>query len=496
MTNAGTQDSDVVVIGGGPAGSTVARLLVTLGHRVVLLARPPAKQSLAESIPPSCIKLFDRIGARKALDAPEFIRSTGNTVWWGGGLARVERFAAGSLGYQVPRAAFDRVMLAEAVAAGVRVHRATVVDVAPGSDDRTRSVHFEADEGRRVVDASWVLDCTGRTGLLARRGWRRAESGGRTLALAAAWERPSGWGLDDETHTLVESYEGGWAWSVPLSTTRRFVTVMVDPTLTGVGGRELLTATYHAELGQTVHLRRLANGAHLVEQPFARDASPYSATRTGEDGLLLVGDAASFVDPLSSFGIKKALASAWLASIVVHTALNDAKMIEPALSLYETRERAMYDALQRRFSMLSREAADVHATDFWHDRAGADDHDTVGEPDVAALRADPEVLAAFAALKGRESIQLRQAAALRRVEKPAVRGNCVVLETQLAAPAFREGVRFIRGVDLVRLSELAADHDQVPDLYAAYNRSASPASLPDFLGALSVMIAKGMLVLA
>lgn len=339
--------------------------------------------------------------------------------------------------------------------------------------------------------------------MLARKAWRRPDPVGRTLALVGIWERPGGWdSLADDTHTLVESYDGGWAWSVPVSTHRRYVTVMVDPMLTPVrhpDGAAGLAAVYRTELTKAARLDDLSRSARrpprLTSAPFARDASSYDATRFGDDGILLVGDAASFVDPLSSYGIKKALSSAWLASVVVHTALSDESMRAAALELYERRERAMSDALRRRFAELSRDAAGPNATDFWRARSGGELADD-GEPDIALLRHDPDVLAAFDAMRQRPSVALRPSAALRRVERPMVRGDRVALEEHLVVPAFRDGVRFLRSVDLGTIVALAPMYDQVPDLYAAYNRAAAPAGLPDFLGALSVLVGKGLLDLA
>src|SRR6185503_12360267 len=103
-------------------------------------------------------------------------------------------------------------------------------------------------------------------------------------------------------------YAGGWAWSVPVSLKRRYFTVMIDPELTRLPGRQQLAAAYASEIGRTDRMSALIRDAKLCDEPWARDASPYTAERFGEMGLLLVGDAASFVDPLSSFGVKKALA--------------------------------------------------------------------------------------------------------------------------------------------------------------------------------------------
>ena len=495
---------DAVVIGGGPAGATAARLLAMWGHRVALLTRPAPRPALAESLPPSCRKLFDRVGVRRAIDAAGFLRSTGNTVRWGADAERVERFADGELGYQVSRDVFDRVLLAEAAAAGATVRqRATVRDVAMGRGAGGGAiVSYDPGSARHRVAARWVLDCTGRAGLLARRGWRRPEPRLRTMAIAGVWERHDRWRLADVSHTLVESYEDGWAWSVPVSPTERHVTVMVDPALTTVAGRARLATTYHEELARTASMRALVEGAKMIGRPFARDASSYFAMRAGENGTLLVGDAASFVDPLSSYGVKKALASAWLASVVAHSCLSNSSLLTPALALYESRERAIYESLRRRLTELSREAAGAYADGFWRDRADAADaadpadREPDGEADLAALRADPDVLGALAELKQRPSIVLRPGRSLDRVRKPVVRGNAIVLEEHLVAPAFQDGVRYLRSVDLVTIVDLARAHDQVPDLFDAYNRAAPPAPLPDFLGALSVLVGKRMLAFA
>jgi len=76
-----SQDVDVAIIGAGPAGSTAASQLASWGHSVALIGRPP-RRSLAESLPPSCTKLFDRLGIRDAIDEAQFIRASGNTVQW------------------------------------------------------------------------------------------------------------------------------------------------------------------------------------------------------------------------------------------------------------------------------------------------------------------------------------------------------------------------------------------------------------------------------
>jgi flavin-dependent dehydrogenase len=358
------------------------------------------------------------------------------------------------------------------------------------------SVRYAVEGEVATVGARWILDCSGRAGVLAKRGLRRFGGGRATVALVGTWRREGGWGLEAESHTLVESYHDGWAWSVPVSPTTRYFTAMIDPRVTETEGAKNVAPIYRAELAKTRHIGPLLHGATTVESPWACSASSYSAATFGGKGFLLVGDAASFIDPLSSFGVKKALASAWLAAVVVHTCLESPRLTGPAVSLFDRREREMHEAYRRLSATFSLEAGRRHAHDFWVARAeGIDELDPgglAGETDVAALRGAPDVVAAFERLRGSERIGLRVSDTLSTTRSATVEGRRVVLEERIVAPGL-DGVRFLRRVDLVSLMNLAPRRSTVPDLYELYCAECAPVILPDFLGALSVLIAKGVL---
>jgi hypothetical protein len=163
--------------------------------------------------------------------------------------------------------------------------------------------------------------------------------------------------------------------------------------------------------------------------------------------------------------------------------------------VFNTRERAMHDALRKAATTLARDAAGSHPTAFWETRSASSASDAQGafEPDVSQLRTDPDLLRAFEELRSRDTIQLQPAPSLQRVGRPTVHGNRVVVEDHLVVPAFPDGVRYVRNIDLLKLSELASSNTRVPDLFDAYNRVAPPAPLPDFLGALSLLVGKGLL---
>lgn len=489
---------DVVVIGGGTAGAAAARLLASWGHLVVLLEREGTRPALAESLPPSCIPLLEAVGVRAAVEGAGFLRCTGNTAWWGGEPMRVEPFAGGRLGFQVVRGRLEEVLGTSASAAGVvRVQPATVLRVEREGEHNVVEVSLA--DGARTIRAPWVLDCSGRAGVVARAHRVPAPEGVRTVALIDVWDKPGGWSLPDESHTLVESAAWGWGWSVPVTRERRFVTMMVDPGTTPLAGDDGLAARY-AQLLSSLHaLRSLSEGAQCTGAPWAYEATPYHSRDVAFPGLLLVGDAASAIDPLSSFGVKKALASAWLAAVVVHTSMVSPEHSAIAAELYREREAAYVRSATHTLSDLSRDAKSGQAIPFWSARAelaGGEMSEAPAEASVERLRHDPDVLAAFEALRQSPSVRFVPGTLGTRVLRPVVRGNVVVPEEHLLLPGESPPVRYLRSVDLIALLDVASRHDDVGAMYAQFARLMGPIPLPDFLGALSVLIGKGIVRLA
>jgi flavin-dependent dehydrogenase len=477
--------SAVRVVGAGPAGSAVATLLARWGHDVVLQAKPlVSAPELGESIPPSTRKLFDVLDVRAGLDAAPFIRSTGNTVWWGSDTPRLESFAAGAHGWQVTSGALAAILRAHAERAGARIEwvRAHSPDAAA--------------EG-----TVFVVDCTGRAGLFARsRGLRVYDSRYRTVAMVGSWRSDGPYDLPDPSHTLIESYDGGWAWSVPRSLNERFVAVMVDPRNSSAlkpgpaetarkpeseaAGLKAGPALYREQLARTRHIARIITRATLTAGPTGWDASMYHATRYVDDNILLVGDAASFLDPLSSAGIQKALASGWLAAVAIHTALKRPAMRQAALDFFGSREAEVYASFRSMTETFFSEAAAAHPHPFWSDRT-----------DESESRPAPQPLeAAFERLRVSSRLQVGRYPGLRIEPRPTVRDTEIVLEPRIVSEDLPAGVRYAFGVDLLAVLELAPAFTSVPDLFAAYNRRHPPVVLPDFLGALATALAHKWLV--
>ncbi len=488
--------TDAIVIGGGPAGSAVARLLASWGHTVTVVTGPQSPLGLAESLPPSIRKLFRILDVSDAVDAAGFCRTTGNTVWWGGSDARVEYFPDGptDLGYQVPRTAFDRMLLGEARSAGAVVHspllarsvdlersgEATVWLGGPGTEPRTLTARF-------------ALDCTGRVGVIARRDLRRKEPGNATLALVSVWTRPDGWEIADPTHTLVETYRDGWAWSVPVSATERYVTFMIDRADSAWARGTGLEAAYLNELVKTTHFRRLFAGGSLQRTPWSVDASLYSALTYSGSNFLLVGDAGSFIDPMSSAGVKKALASAWLAAVSVHTCLMNPTIASVALDYFSDCERAAYAVYREESARYGSQARQAHPHPFWTTRSSSEPAIGVGLDGEDVVR-DLDVKSVYERLRAASTLHLEISPGFRIDRVPTVSDRQVVLETALGIPGSPRAVRYVRGVDLLKLLSTIRTDAQVPDLFTAYCRHAPRTALPDFLTALATLVAANVVI--
>jgi 2-polyprenyl-6-methoxyphenol hydroxylase-like FAD-dependent oxidoreductase len=506
-------DFETVVLGGGPAGVAAAILLARRSHKVALV-RPTNSPAgaLAVSIPPSALRVLSELGVLEAVGRAGFHRNTGNTVWWGGQPVRRETFATGESGFHVDRESLERVLVGAAESIGVTVLLGTSARSAEQGPEGWTVLCEGADGGRFNVRAPWVVDATGRHGLLARE-YREPDRSATTLALVRRYRLEGGWGEDVSGHALIESYEDGWACSLPLAQDVRCITAMVDQRHTDLEGLDV-GEMFRAELDKMEHLGATVSQATAESKAWACSAALHASTRYGQPGLLLAGDAGSAVSPLSSYGVKKALASGWLAGIAIHTALIDPPLTDDCVDFFDARERVVYKSYRARSADFFDEAARAHRHPYWTTRvaaarvAGGAQEAATGAANQAASAAahgddigsyidspvpQDAVEAAFEEIRRQETLRAVRASSTRTTDRPAIRGHRIVMATHYVTDVYPGGLRYAHNVDLDTVVRLAPEHTDVPSLWTAYNGESPPVPLPDFLTGLSTAFAAGLL---
>jgi len=315
----------VIVIGGGPSGSTVSTLLAKQGVRVTLFEREHfPRYHIGESLIPETFWVLEKLGMLDKLRASHFIKKYSvQFVTQHGKLSEPFYFMDNkphecSQTWQVERSEFDLMLLDNAREHGVEVHEGVRVLEVLFEGSRAVGVAIADEAGNRSeVRAEVVVDASGQSTMLQdRMNLREWDPVLKKAALWTYWEgayRDSG---RDEGATMVLQIQGkqGWFWYIPLHENKISVGVVAPFDYLFKNRDKDLEKVYFEEVAKCPGLHtRLASGK--VAAPF-RAAKEYSyrATEVAGDGWVLVGDAFGFLDPLYSSGVLLALKSGALAA--------------------------------------------------------------------------------------------------------------------------------------------------------------------------------------
>ncbi len=414
-------ETEVCVIGAGPAGSTVARLLAELGHTVLLVEQSQfPRRRIGESFPPSILQVFDALGLRAAIEQAGFLRPAGTIVNWSSD-GTVTMPMGAKAGFHVDRGYFDLLLLEMAV-------RQKVALLQPARACRPRRtpngwvIPIRSTSAGMLVHARVLVDASGR-----RVGPRGSP---RTLAMWGYWRGVANTGNE----ARVEATRDGWYWGAPLPDCTFNAAVFMDAS-SGAATR------YREYVSRSTLLRHCLDGV-MDGEVHACDATPYADDDPIGPNHLRVGEASYAVDPLSSQGVQHALSSALQGSIAMHTLLAAPANGEGAIEFYRARQaEAVADSARTAARIYARE--DRFASEpFWSRRAAQPADVPLAHTERGPLPNDRA---------------LRLAAAARIVYTPVLSGDRIRRMQALDHPRLARPVAFLGGVALAPLMRQVSD---------------------------------------
>ncbi len=331
-------EHDVLIIGGGPAGSTAATLLAQAGVRVLVVEKEHFPRfHIGESLLPCDLPIFERLGV--SLEGRAFQRKAGAEFTdERTGQHSEFRFAEGLAGtpphaFQVDRSEFDQLLLERSKAAGAEVQEGVrVLDVVPDADGVSVTTSAGAHRVRYLVDA------TGQDAFLARK--HRGTVPLKDFGLAAVFCH------FDELQPEVERelaatgniriliIEDGWMWLIPLFGGRLSVGVVSRRPGIHLGLLEEMIAA-------SPMIQRLTAGGRRTPARIIRNFS-YRNTKNRGERWACIGDASLFLDPVFSSGVSLAMFAGERLADALIPALAERRESDPRLaeSLSASMERA------------------------------------------------------------------------------------------------------------------------------------------------------------
>ncbi|MEV4190463.1 tryptophan 7-halogenase [Streptomyces toxytricini] len=307
---------DVVVAGGGPAGTATALALRRADRTVLLADAATGPPPLGEALPAAARVLLRDLGTQDVLDVRHHLPCYANLSAWGSDdlAAQDSILDPHGHGWHLDRGCFDRELRERARLLGADVAERTTARPADRSGDGTWTVELRGPRERRTVRCRWLVDATGRRAGLATAAGARRVVHDRLIALCLNLP-PSATPAPDAS-TLVEAVPDGWWYTALLPAGHRLLARYTDADLpsprTGSAG-------LRADVARTRHA-----GARVSAHPWPAAAvrrAPAHTVRLDAvhgDGWVAAGDAAAAFDPLSSQGILTALYTGMRAGQAVH----------------------------------------------------------------------------------------------------------------------------------------------------------------------------------
>jgi geranylgeranyl reductase family protein len=323
---------DVIVMGGGPAGSTIASILAREGCKVVLFEKEEfPRHHIGESLMTDTYWTFQRMGLLEKLKASPFVRKY--SVQFANSAGRESKpfyfFEAihheSAVTWQVTRSEFDKLLIEHAAEQGAAVHQGCAVKQVLFEGDHAVGVEVQMKDGsRQIFHAKVVVDATGQSAMLSNKfRWRVRDPKLKKAVLysyfkGAHREADLNGGATLVLRTPPES--GGWFWYIPLENDITSVGIVANPDYLLKGRGQDLAKIFHEEIAKCEAVNKRVSMGTRVEKIYSILDYSYRSKRNAGNGFIIIGDAYGFLDPIYSSGVLLALKMAELAADAIHDA--------------------------------------------------------------------------------------------------------------------------------------------------------------------------------
>ena len=338
------KSTQILAIGGGPAGIVAATLLAREGFNVTLVERDVfPRYHIGESLLPSCLEILDLIGAREKIDSYGFQRKDGAYFSWGkNSWALHFAHLRHAYSYQVVRSEFDHLLLEHAKSQGVQVFEGTEIRNLSFDGDRPRSATWSQTVGSRdtgEISFDYLIDASGRAGIMAMHYLknRRYHQAFQNVAIWGYWKDAGRMSFAPEGAIANGAVPDGWLWGIPLHDGTMSVGLVLHKTTFKEKRQQSksIEEIYLNVIEECPLIAELVKPGKLVTKMKTEQDYSYISDRVTGPGYFLVGDAASFIDPLLSTGIHLATHSAMLGAASIASILRGEVTEQQGMTFFE-----------------------------------------------------------------------------------------------------------------------------------------------------------------